>query len=833
MAPQQDAPATTPDKSAAHDFLVELRTRIAIQPLPYRAGVEAGALKSLFELFGHARAAMKKYPGCAHFADRVAAVLNEDVRPVTAKWHRGLEAGRLQSRDGSDEFRADLKQLQEKLRDFAGELHQMAYGRPDTETLTAATLDQGIVDHLTADMPFRIDPDRSPKGAEINASEKLAIEMRRRKVFSGMSGVDLANNAVGVALSGGGIRSATFSLGAMQVLAARGLFKDVDFLSTVSGGGYTGSFLTTTLVDGPPPGCTFDTWHHKLAGPYGPDSGPVRHIRQHAKYLMTSGLTRQWSMVAGALAGLLLNWTAPIGLIAAVALGVTCLSPHWPFGWVDLFIFAGMLSAFAFILFAVGLRHPASAGPANVLLAGAVGLTVLLAAAWTIQFVRDHVHDWNLATLFGLSAATASAGPLLIRFLPFLKKPIVRTTALTVLLYLAGVVLPLSACVLFYLFLSLGNAQPWLLAAIVVVCAVCAVSLLNINKTAPYQLYRGFLSKTFVEGKDSQIPELSALGCAHGAPYHLLNAAVNLPSSQTLTVRDRKTDFFLFSPEWCGGPTVGYWPTREWKTDGRPLDLSTAMAVSGAAFSTHMGLASMPTLTAMLTLLNVRLGFWLRKPPESGGWPGFLCLLREMTGFAMSEQQSWINLSDGGHIENLGVYELLRRRCKFVVCVDGEADPAFSFHGLMTVVRHAQIDLGVRIDPRLDDLRLSASTQCCKTHYALCRVHYPATDTSPAGIGLLLYVKLSLTGNETELIQRYRLVHQEFPHQSTLDQFFDEEQFEAYRQLGVHVMDGLFSPALVGTEPMSGTRDWFRRLAANLLEPLSEEQAYAIGRPNP
>src|ERR1041384_3646987 len=141
--------------------------------------------------------------------------------------------------------------------------------------------------------------------------------------------------------------------------------------------------------------------------------------------------------------------------------------------------------------------------------------------------------------------------------------------------------------------------------------------------------------------------------------------------------------------------------------NGRPVDLATAMAISGAAASSHMGLGSMPTLAALLTFLNVRLGFWILRP-DRNTWlkaPGFACLVREMTGLRMSEQQAWLNLSDGGHIENMAVYELLRRRCKFIISVDGEADPPSTFHGHLTLVRHAQIDFGIRIDPKLNELR--------------------------------------------------------------------------------------------------------------------------------
>jgi hypothetical protein len=102
-------PAPTADQSAAHEFLCELRTRITTQPLPYQHGVEARALESLYEVFGHSRAAMKKYPGCERFAAAVTDMLNVELRPVTAKWHRAHEEGRLNARDGADEFRGDLQ----------------------------------------------------------------------------------------------------------------------------------------------------------------------------------------------------------------------------------------------------------------------------------------------------------------------------------------------------------------------------------------------------------------------------------------------------------------------------------------------------------------------------------------------------------------------------------------------------------------------------------------------------------------------------------------------------------------------------------------------------
>jgi hypothetical protein len=304
---------------------------------------------------------------------------------------------------------------------------------------------------------------------------------------------------------------------------------------------------------------------------------------------------------------------------------------------------------------------------------------------------------------------------------------------------------------------------------------------------------------------------------------------VNLPSSTDRALRERRSDFFLFSKSWCGAPSIGYHRTTSWKADHAPVDIATAMAISGAAVSSYMGLESIPGLTALLTFLNVRLGFWIRRPDTHSfvDAPGFACLLREMTGVAMSENQAWINLSDGGHIENMGVYELLRRRCKYIISVDGEADPQSTFQGHLTLVRHAMIDFGIRIEPDLNSLRPDITSRFSQTHFMLCRVSYPESESGdkPAGVGFILYMKLSLTGNEIEVIKRYRALHPDFPHQSTLDQFFDEEQFEVYRQLGVHVAEGLFAHALINSDQRPATiPQWFKKLAANLLEPAPDEQ---------
>ena len=218
-------------------------------------------------------------------------------------------------------------------------------------------------------------------------------------------------------------------------------------------------------------------------------------------------------------------------------------------------------------------------------------------------------------------------------------------------------------------------------------------------------------------------------------------------------------------------------------------------------------------------MLNLRLGLWLKQPGHNASGPGVRYLLQELTATA-NEDGAFVNVSDGGHIENLGVYELLRRRCRYIVAVDGESDPKMTFHALTNLQRLVYIDFGIVLDLNLDDLRLGQAGYS-RSHFQFCRIIYPAGhQDSKEEIGYLIYLKLSLTGNEGEFLRRYKLDEPAFPHQSTADQFFSESQFEAYRALGEHVGEKLFLPAITG--PLGwdvGLEVWFNRIGRSLLDP--------------
>jgi hypothetical protein len=157
-------------------------------------------------------------------------------------------------------------------------------------------------------------------------------------------------------------------------------------------------------------------------------------------------------------------------------------------------------------------------------------------------------------------------------------------------------------------------------------------------------------------------------------------------------------------------------------------------------------------------------------------------LLRESFGI-LHERGRYVNVSDGGHIENLGVYQLLRRRCKVIVAVDAAADPLMSCDAIAALIRYARIDLGVVIEIDLSQLH-TMHDGISGSHWALGKIYY---GSGRDDVGDLIYLKSSLTGDENEYLAAFRRAHPAFPQQSTADQFFDEVRFEVYRALGDHI----------------------------------------------
>ena len=167
-----------------------------------------------------------------------------------------------------------------------------------------------------------------------------------------------------------------------------------------------------------------------------------------------------------------------------------------------------------------------------------------------------------------------------------------------------------------------------------------------------------------------------------------------------------------------------------------------------------------------------------------------MSLIAELFGLT-DANSNFLYLSDGGHFENLGIYELVRRRCKLIVAIDASEDEKSNFDDLGDSIRKCYTDFGIPIDINVNQIRADGPNKLSESHYAIGKIHYEYADVGGAQ-GILLYIKASLSGNEPADILNYAKREPSFPNQSTADQWFDESQFETYRKLGHHIASAMF-----------------------------------------
>jgi len=202
-----------------------------------------------------------------------------------------------------------------------------------------------------------------------------------------------------------------------------------------------------------------------------------------------------------------------------------------------------------------------------------------------------------------------------------------------------------------------------------------------------------------------------------------------------------------------------------------------------------------------MALFDVRLGWWMgnsrnpKKWKSTGPALGLGYLFSEV--FANSDQQrGYVYLSDGGHFENLAVYELMRRRCRLIVACDADADGAYQFSDLMSLIEKARTDFGARIEIKFQDIQPPVGSRECPQTCVVGTIYYDPKDSTDTGT--LILVKASIperaappcSSSDRKLpddVWRYSEQHVTFPHQSTADQWFDELQFESYRALGEYI----------------------------------------------
>lgn len=292
----------------------------------------------------------------------------------------------------------------------------------------------------------------------------------------------------------------------------------------------------------------------------------------------------------------------------------------------------------------------------------------------------------------------------------------------------------------------------------------------------------------------------------HGSfrgPFWVVNTALNTSKNPDLDVAERLAESFTLTPLHCGFQRAGmgigsgiqvpqgYRPTNEYMAG--IFGAAAAVSISGAAASPNSGYHTSPLIAFMLTVFNARLGWWVANPARPSTWknerpPAYKGMgwyvLKEVFGGA-SVSDPFIYLSDGGHFENLGMYELVRRRCRMIIVSDAEEDGAYSFHGLGTAIRRCWVDFRVKIEINTSSISPAVPGGLCRGHCAIGTIRYDPED--PSKNGTLIYLKSSWTGDEPTDLQQYRAANAAFPHESTGDQFFSESQFESYRKLGRHV----------------------------------------------
>jgi len=523
--------------------------------------------------------------------------------------------------------------------------------------------------------------------------EEKTVLTHRRKLLSGEESADkFDENKFGIAMSGGGIRSATINLGFLRTLNLFKILEKADYVSTVSGGGYTGAYLQTTIKE--------NNGYDELF-----DEENIHHLRSYGNYLIPGQgkLEKLWNTALLSL-GFLVSW------------------------------FMSLLS------------------PAAILVMG----YLLLKAIASLSFldVRGSLLDWNSAgnkVMYFLEPALwITGGILVLHFMLnllmnfslgiskfFTKLETFVLIAILAFLAVSGVITIDSSG-------TWSGQQIWM--ALLVAAALYVFGFfLNPNSLSFHRFYRkqlsdAFLSHTGGRYKNLRLKDVFSIEEAtdsrqnYLAPYPLINTCLNLqnPGGDDKFKGAKASDYFLLSPLYCGSKLSKYVRTAAF-SGYKDMTLPAALTISAAAVNPGMGIYSNKMLSILMTLFNARLGFWADNPEAKPRrflpaiathivwWPSFF--LKELLSKIGTDNRK-LNISDGGHIENLAVYELLRRGCRLILAVDAGADPGATFADLENLSIRARNELGIEISFRpgqdpVDIIRSRPSSGYAQKRYAI------------------------------------------------------------------------------------------------------------------
>ena len=346
-------------------------------------------------------------------------------------------------------------------------------------------------------------------------------------------------------------------------------------------------------------------------------------------------------------------------------------------------------------------------------------------------------------------------------------------------------------------------------AAILLVVALLSGWFVNLNYISVQRFYRDRLMEAFMPDIDRALrQEGGAAAEADGqrlsacldperrdGPYPLFNAHVPFTSASSRRRRLRGGDNFILSPLYCGSSATGWRRTGQFMDDG--MTLPTAMAISGSVNHQQSGLGGVgtalnPLVSLLKVLLNLRMGYWVPNPraDEQSRRPNhFIPGLGEALAVGQDEEGSFLLLEDGGYFDNLGLYELVRRRLRLILVCDAGADVGARLSDLYQVLRRVEVDFGARVtfDDREDYFAViprepapyPTGSKLAERGHLLGRIDY-ADGTK----GTLVYLKSALVSGMSFSDVGFGSQREGFPQETTVDQFFDEEQFDAHRRLG-------------------------------------------------
>jgi hypothetical protein len=285
-----------------------------------------------------------------------------------------------------------------------------------------------------------------------------------------------------------------------------------------------------------------------------------------------------------------------------------------------------------------------------------------------------------------------------------------------------------------------------------------------------------------------------------GLPKVLICAAANVSDYGSTPTGSHATSF-VFSSDVIGGPLVGAKDTGEYEeaVHWRSTDvtLPAAVSIAGAAVGPSMGKMTRAPLRFIIALTNLRLGVWIPNPrrlPEFVArrhssrhryTPRPTYLLRELFGLNHLDAP-YLYVTDGGHYENLGLVELLRRKCEWIWAVDAAGDTVdgFSTVGQAMALADAELDINVALDPTIMAPDPAATGErLVRQPYALGTIHYPDGTT-----GRIVFLKAGVSADAPWSVRAYHRKNPGFPCDPTLDQFYNADRFDAYRELGRFAM---------------------------------------------